>query len=250
MQTIAITQQKGGTGKTTTAAAIGAGLAQRGKSVLFVDLDAQCNLSQITKADRGGANALDMLTGKATAEQAARPLPNIPRAAIIPGTPYLAGTDATITGARREYRLSDALDTIADKYDFCIVDTPPALGILTVNALTAADRVIIPCMADVFSIHALAQIAATIAGIRAAANPRLQIAGVLLTRYTARQVLTRDLAQAIETAAANIGAHLFKTRIRESVSLREAQAMCKTIFEYSARSNGAKDYNQLIEEIF
>lgn len=249
MQTVAIAQQKGGTGKSTTAAAIGAGLAKQGRRVLFIDLDPQANLTYILRA-RGGATTLDVLTGKTDAATAAQQIDTMPGAAIIPGTGYLAGADATIAGARREYRLTDALGALATAYDVCVVDTPPALGILTANALTAADRVIIPCLPDALSIQALGQIADTIRAIQATSNPRLQIAGVLLTRYTPRQVLSRDTAGILEAAAAKIGTRLLQTRIRETVSLREAQAMGQDIFTYAPRSAGAQDYSQLIKEIF
>ena len=249
MQTVAIAQQKGGTGKSTTAAAIGAGLAKQGRRVLFIDLDPQANLTYILRA-RGGATTLDVLTGKTDAATAAQQIDTMPGAAIIPGTGYLAGADATIAGARREYRLTDALGALATVYDVCVVDTPPALGILTANALTAADRVIIPCLPDALSIQALGQIADTIRAIQATSNPRLQIAGVLLTRYTPRQVLSRDTAGILEAAAAKIGTRLLHTRIRETVSLREAQAMGQDIFTYAPRSAGAQDYSQLIKEIF
>lgn len=256
MQIIAITQQKGGTGKTTTAAAIGAGLLRRGQRVLFIDLDPQGNLSFILGADQSHATARDVLIEQQSASKCAQPLatdkiPGIEGAgAIIPASAFLSGADVTITGQGREYRLITALEPIAGAFDYCIIDTPPALGILTVNALTAADRVIIPCLADVFSIQATGQIADTINGIRANCNPKLQIAGLLLTRYTARQNLTKDTAEILEDAARQMGTRLFNTRIRESVALREAQAMGRDIFTYAPKSNGAEDYNQLIEEIF
>lgn len=256
MQTVAITQQKGGTGKTTTAAAIGAGLLRRGKRVLYIDLDPQGNLSFILGADQSKATARDVLIDKAAAADSIQPIntDDIPgvngKGAIIPASAFLSGADATITGNRREYRLFEALKPLGRKFDYCIIDTPPALGILTVNAITAADSVIIPCMADVFSIQATGQIADTINGIRASSNPALKIAGLLLTRYTARQNLTKDTAEILADAARQMGTRLFNTRIRESVSLREAQAMGQDIFTYAPKSNAAADYSQLIEEIF
>lgn len=256
MKTVAITQQKGGTGKTTTAAAIGAGLIRQGKRVLFVDLDPQGNLSFILGADQSKATARDVLIDKAPAADSIQPIntdeiPGISgKGAIIPGSAFLSGADATITGNRREYILAEALNPLARKYDYCIIDTPPALGILTVNALTAANSVIIPCLADVFSIQATGQIAETINGIRANCNPGLKIAGLLLTRYTARQNLTKDTAEILEDAARQMGTRLFNTRIRESVSIREAQAMGQDVFSYNPHSNGATDYNKLIEELF
>lgn len=251
MLTIAIAQQKGGTGKSTTAQALGAGLSRRGGRVLLIDLDPQSNLTYVLGADQSKATALDVLTGKVTAYMATQTLTTHPgMMAVIAGSPYLAGADATITGTGKEYRLAGTLKTVTGAFDVCIIDTPPALGILTVNALAAADEVIIPCLADVFSIQATAQIAETIAGVRTNCNQHLKIAGILLTRYTPRQNLTKDTTDILEDAAQKIGTHLFKTRIRETVSLREAQAMGKDIFTYNPRSAGAEDYNALIEEIF
>lgn len=249
MKTLVIAMQKGGSAKSTTAHAIGAGLAKRGGKVLFVDLDAQANLTFILQGS-ARFTALDVLTGKVDAATAATPLNTLPGAAIIAGTPHLAGADAKITGTRSERRLSDALKPIADKFNYCIIDTPPALGVLTVGAMIAADGVIIPCLADALSIQSLGQISQTVGAIRSTSNPRLQILGILLTRFTPRQVLARDAAATIERHAAEIGTRVFSTRIRESVSLREAQAMRMDIFTYAPRSAGAKDYNQLLEEIF
>lgn len=245
MKTIAIAQQKGGTGKTTTAHAIGAGLTAQGKKVLFVDLDAQANLSYIMGAKLDGLTILDVLTEKAAAADA---IQNTDTGKIIPGTPFLAGADAILAG--KVFALKGALKAIGKRFDYCILDTPPALGILTVSALTAADSVIIPCMADVLSIQAIGQITETIKGIKGACNPKLKIEGILLTRYTPRQKLTRDTETILSRAAEGIGTRLLKTRIRETVSLREAQAMGEDIFSYSARSAGASDYNQLLKEIF
>lgn len=252
MEVIAIAQQKGGTGKTTTAATLGAGLMRRGARVLFIDLDPQGNLSYLLRADTAGATALDVLTGKATAKKAARMLTadtDKGQGAIIPASPYLSGADATIAGAGREFRLVEAIRKISGGYDYCIIDTPPALGILTVNALTAADSVIIPCQADVFSIQATGQIADTITGIKATSNPKLKIAGVLLVRYAGRQVITKETETVLQLAAVAIGTRLFETKIRESVAIREAQAVRADIFTASPRSNGAKDYTAFIDEL-
>jgi len=244
VKTIAIAQQKGGTGKTTTAHAVGAGLKAQGKRVLFVDLDPQANLTYIMGAKPDGLSVLDVLTGTATAADATQTTAS---GAIIPGTAHLAGADATLAG--KVYALAEALKPVARKFDYCVLDTPPALGALTVAALTAADTVIIPCLPDVLSIRALEQIVETINVIRANCNKRLEIAGVLLTRYTPRQVLTRDIEGVFAKAAESIGTRLFKTRIRETVSIREAQATNTDIFTYSPKSAGATDYNELLKEI-
>lgn len=245
MKTITVAQQKGGTGKTTTAHAIGSWLKDQGKRVLFVDLDAQANLSYIMGAKLDGLTVLDVLTGKATAAEA---IQDTDGGNIIPGTPFLAGADATLTG--KVYALSEALKPVSRRFDFCVIDTPPALGALTVAALTAADSVIIPCLPDVLSIQALGQIADTINGIRSTCNPKLKTAGILLTRYTPRQKLTRDTETILEKAAEGIGTRLFKARIRETVSIREAQAMGMSIYTYLKRGAGAVDYTQLMKELF
>ena len=244
MKTIAIAQQKGGTGKTTTAHALGAWLKAQGRRVLFVDLDAQANLSYIMGAKLDGKTVLDVMKGTAAADA----VQTTEGGEIIPGTPFLAGADATLAG--KVYALSEALKPLSRKYDFCVIDTPPALGILTVAALTAADSVIIPCLPDALSIQAISQIAETIKGIRSTCNPKLKTAGILLTRYTPRQNLTRDTETILERAAEGIGTRLFKTRIRETVSIREAQAMGLDVYTYSSRSAGAVDYTQLFKEIF
>lgn len=244
MKTIAIAQQKGGTGKTTTAHAIGAGLKAQGKRVLFADLDPQGNLSYILGASMDGKTIFDVLKGEAAAADV---IQTTDGGAIIPGTPFLAGADATLAG--KLYTLDEALKPLSRKYDYCILDTPPALGVLTVAALTAADTVIIPCLPDVLSIQALGQIAETVKGIQQTCNPGLKIAGILLTRYTARQKLTRDTEAIFAKAAEGIGTRLFKTHIRETVSIREAQATGADIFTYSPKSAGAEDYKQLLKEI-
>lgn len=243
MKTITIAQQKGGTGKTTTAHAIGAGLREQGKRVLSVDLDAQANLSYIMGAKLDGLTVLDVLKGTA----AAAAIQKTDGGNIIPGTPFLAGADAMFSG--KVYALAEALKPIAKRFDFCVIDTPPALGALTVAALTAADSVIIPCLPDVLSIQAIGQISETIEGIRSTCNPKLKTAGILLTRYTQRQKLTKDTETILERAAEGIGTRLFKTRIRETVSIREAQAMGMSIYAYSPRSAGAIDYTHFLQEI-
>ena len=249
---ITIAQQKGGTGKTTTALAFGAGLAQRGHRVLIIDLDPQCNLTASLAIDGTGKTALDFL---ATGETAAiRPLSGIPGASIIPGDARLSAHDFTrefnlITVRHPERALIERIKSAARGFDRIVIDTPPGLGTMTVNALTAATAVLIPCLADVYSIMATRQIAQTIEAVKAKANPALQVAGILLTRYSARQILSREIAETLAKTAASMGTRLLDTRIRESLALREAQARKLPIFEYAPRSNGAKDYHQAIEEI-
>jgi len=244
-KTIAIAQQKGGTGKTTTAAAIGAGLAKRGAKILYVDLDPQTNLTFIAKAKADGLTALDILTGTKATEA----IQNTAAADVIAATPNLAGIDGRLTGTDRAYRLKQALEDVKGRYDYIIIDTPPALGLLTVNAFTAADIVIIPCLADVFSIQATSGIASTLKTIKEQTNRKLKVAGIVITRYNPRQIITRDTVALLEQSAAAIGTKVFKTKIRDSVAVREAQATQTDLFSYAPKATSALDYSALLDEL-
>lgn len=249
MRIIAVAQQKGGTGKTTTAHAIGAGLARQGKKVLFIDLDAQRNLTFALKAlNRPGPTAAEVLTGKATAAAAIIKAANGDLAAptdLIPAGDRLA--IQTLTGDRWQYALQAALEPLRG-YDFIIVDTPPQLGQILACTLTAATEVIIPTLADYFSLQGAAQVLQTIEQARSL-NPALRIAGVLLTKYHPRKVLSRDTAELLAKTAAAHGTRLFKTRIRECIALAEAAATQTDIFSYAPRSVAAQDYAALLAEL-
>lgn len=252
---LAICQQKGGTGKTTTAAAIGAGLAKRGKRILFIDLDPQSNLTfSLPIAGLMDCTAFEFLTdNRATGAISVYDLDSktglYPIAQLMPGCQKLAAADTIISQVGKEYRLKERLAQFAPHWDYIIIDTPPGLGILTINALTAADAVIIPCLADIFSIQGTGQIAETIRTVKQYTNPDLQIAGIVLTRFNARQILTREIMETLEQAAGRLGTRLFNARIRETLAIREAQAQQQNIFDYAPRGNGATDYNALIEEL-
>jgi len=244
---LTITQQKGGTGKTTTAHAIAAGLSQRkGNKTLLIDLDPQGNLTYTLNADTTKPGTLELLTRQATAAEV---IQHTPAGDIITGGQMLATIDQLLTQTGKEHRLSEQLKPIQGEYTHIIIDTPPALGTLTINALTAADSVIIPCTADAYSLQATGQIADTINTVKQYCNPRLQIAGILITRYNPRQVITRDITELLEQAAAALNTKVFKTRIREAVAIREAEASQQDIFSYSPKSNATLDYKNLIKEL-
>ena len=249
MVTVAVTIQKGGDGKTTTAHALGAGLRNKGKRVLFVDLDPQGNLSRTLEADTSGETpeALALLTGEATAAEAVQ---RTGGGEIIAASPALVGAERekTLSGVGREYRLRKALEPLSGSYDFCIIDTPPALGILTINALTAADQVVIPAQADDYSLDAVERLSETIEAVRSYCNPSLQVGGILLTRYNGRNNVTRYLEELIAEAAERLGARVYVTRIRECAYLKEAKTMRQDIYSYSPRSNAAKDYKAFVDE--
>lgn len=242
----AVINQKGGVGKTTTAAALWAGLASKGYKVLAVDLDAQANLSFTAGAGTEELTSLELLTGETTAAEA---IQHTQSGDIIAASRALAGADSTITKTGKEYRLKEALEPIKGDYDYIILDTPPALGILTVNALTACTSVIIPAQADIFSLQGIEQLAGTIEPVKRYCNSDLSIAGILLTRYSARSILSKEVAELAQQLAEKLGTRLFNTTIREAISVKEAQISQQSIFDYAGKSNVAADYAAFIEEL-
>jgi len=239
---IAVANQKGGAGKTTTAHAIGAGLQLDGYKVLFIDLDAQANLSATMNATTAKATSLDLLKGT----PAVQTITATEGGDIIPANPFLSLVDPKLKGADR---LRKAVQPIAGKYDYIVIDTPPALGALLVNALTAADYVIIPAQADPYSLQGIGQLMDTIAEAKKSTNKGLQIGGILITRYTGRAVLSRDMAELLRETAAKHKTKVYTTPIREAIACKEAQAMKQDIFTYAPKSRPAQDYAALIEEI-
>lgn len=243
---IAVINQKGGVGKSTTSNAIGAGLFQRGYKVLFIDLDAQGNLSYSMKCENKPLSSLEVLTGTATAREATL---TTPQGDIIPASPALASADTIITDTGREYRLKEALEPLKEVYDYIIIDTPPALGTLTINALTACDSVIIPAQADIYSLQGIGQLNQTIQTVKRYCNSDLTIKGIVITRYSPRAVLTRDMTDLLEDTAKQLNTKVFTSRIRECIALKEAQASQIDIFTYNPRSNAGIDYKALLEEM-
>lgn len=244
MKVYAVINNKGGVGKTTTAEAIGDGMARTGSKVLFVDMDGQANLTYAMRAEILPSNAYTVLLRPGRTRESVQ---HTARGDIIGGHPALAFPE--IQGGRREYRLKDALASVSGDYDVCMIDCPPSLSVLTINALTAADAAIIPALADGFSLYGLGQIKTAIESVRERTNPALAVDGVVLTHFNGRQLLSRSVERTIAKKAEEMGGRLYKTRIRECVALREAQMIGKSIYEYAPKSNGAKDYAQLVKEI-
>ena len=246
-KTVAIANRKGGVGKTATAHALGAGLLRRGRRVLFIDLDSQCNLTDALGVDvkTVEASSLDVLEGSSEASEA---IIQTEGGDLLPATPQLATADKVIDGVGKEYRLRDALQPIARRYDFIIIDTPPALGVLTINALTASNKVIIPAQADLYSLTGIEQLYGTIGAVQHFTNKKLKIDGILVTRYVGRSIISKDMRSNLEDVAKIIETKVYKTSIRECIAVKEAQATHKDIFSYSLKSNASKDYEAFIEE--
>jgi len=245
-ETIAIVNRRGGVGKTVTAHAVGAGLARRGYKVLFVDLDSQCNLTFDVGGTTAPPTSMDVMSGTATAQEA---IQHTQGGDIIPASPSLAVADTAIEGTGKEYRLKEALEELAGSYDYIIVDTPPALGVLTVNALTASTSVIIPAQAEVHSIQGIGLLYETIRLVQKYTNPSLKIKGILITRYRGRAILSQDMRESLEETARQMNTKVFKTPVRESIAIAEAQASQRDIYSYSPRSNATADYNAIVDEI-
>ena len=243
---LAMINQKGGEGKSKTALAIGAGLSLKGYSVLVIDLDAQGNLSYTLGADTKGYNAMGVLERPETAKEE---IQHTPQGDIIASSPKLAGADKLLEETGKEYRHKEALDSLQGAYDYIIVDTPPALGILTINALTACTGAIIPAQADRYSLQGIAQLNSTIETVKKYCNPSLSIMGIVITRFNGRSIIRREVAEMLERTADQLHTKLFSSKIRECTALVEAQATKQNIYSYAPRSNATADYKALVDEI-
>ena len=243
---LAVINQKGGVGKSTTALAIGAGLILKGYSVLFIDLDAQGNLSYTLGADTNGYNAMGVLERPETAKEE---IQHTSQGDIIASSPKLAGADKLLEETGKEYKLKEALESLQGTYNYIIVDTPPALGILTINALTACTGAIIPAQADIYSLQGIAQLNSTVETVKKYCNPSLSIMGIVLTRYNGRSIIRREVAEMLERTAEQLHTKLYSSKIRECTALVEAQATKQSIYSYAPRSNATADYKALVDEI-
>jgi chromosome partitioning protein len=244
-----IINQKGGVAKTTTCHALGAGLALNGFRVLFIDLDPQGNLTHvlgIDELDDSIPSSMSVLMGKSTPMKAILQCENY---ACIPASPSLVGADLELTQTGKEFRLRDALEAIKKSYDYIVIDTPPALGILMINAMAASSGVIVPAQADIFSLQGITRLYSTIDMVKRHCNPTLQIKGILLTRYSPRTIVSKGLRDMIEKAAAQLGTSVYRTAIREAIAIKESQAMRQDIHSYAPKGSVTADYLAFIEEV-
>ena len=247
MKIITVTNQKGGTGKTSTTNALMAGLTKKGFKVLAVDLDPQCNLSFILSSSVNKPTALGLLTGEAKTIDA---IQKSPIGDFIASSKALSNADSLLDSVGREYRLKKALDPVKDNYDFILIDTPPALSVLTINALTACNSVIIPAVADTFSLQGIERLAETIEPVKEYTNHTIYIEGILLTKYTGdRTNLNKSVRDQAKQTAEKLHTKLFNSVIREAVAVREAQALLNNIFDYAPKSAVAQDYENFINEL-
>jgi chromosome partitioning protein len=244
---ISISNHKGGVGKTTSAVNIGAGFNKLGKKVLLIDFDPQANLSQSLGIINPEKNIYGAIKGK----YELFPIQILKNFDIIPSTLDLSGAEIELSGeAGREYILKELIEKLnnsANKnYDYIIIDNPPSLGLLTINAFTASDAVIIPLQAEFLALQGLVKLTEILNKVKNRLNKKLEIGGVFITQYDNRKVLNRDVVETIEN---NFKEKLFKTKIRNNVALAEAPSQGLDIFRYNPKSYGAEDYLALCKEI-
>jgi len=247
MKVITVISSKGGVAKTTTAAALIAGLTSKGFKTVGIDLDSQRNLSMTMQADTKHKTALGVLTNQCTALEA---IQHTEQGDIIAAGKELAAIDSILTGKGRENRLKEAIQPLGKRYRYVVIDTPPNVGTLVLSALIASHSIIIAAEADIYSRTALEDLTENIQAIQDGINPKLKIEGILLTRYNGRANLTKYLREEFNEPAAELKTKVFDTVIRECIAVKEAHLMRQSLFDYEGgKSNAAADYTAFIDEL-
>lgn len=253
---LAVANQKGGVGKTTTAINLGTALASIGERVLVMDLDSQGNASTGLGIDTEcrGRTSFDVLTGAAAIHECAQPTA-VPGLSVVPANQDLVGVDAALTDQSRAFRLRDAISAFAahlrsvpaeEGFKYVLIDCPPSLNLLTLNAMTAAHAVLVPVQCEFFALEGISQLKETIDSIRATLNPRLEIQGVVLTMHDARTSLSKEVA---ENVRAFFGPKVYTTLIPRNTRVAEAPSHGKPILLYDFDCAGSQAYIKLATEI-
>ncbi len=240
---ISISNHKGGVGKTTSSINLGAGLNQLGKRVLLIDLDPQANLSQ----SLGIVEAKINIYGAIKGEYPLQPIEVLTGLDIVASTLDLSGAEVELSSeVGREYLLRELIDPLRKSYDYILIDTPPSLGLLTLNSFVASNEIYIPLQAEYLAMQGVAKLLEVIEKIQKRLNKDLKVGGIFITQYDKRKVLNRDVVSTIESHLQEL---VFKTKIRNTIALAEAPAQGLDIFRYNPKSNGAEDYLALCKEV-
>jgi chromosome partitioning protein len=246
---ICIANQKGGVGKTTTSVNLSSALAKLGKSVLLIDLDPQGNASSglgIKRYSTQEANSYHVLIGEKTLTEVMVPVSNS-TLFVSTANPDLVGAEIELVDfAKREYRLKEAIELIKLKFDFILIDCPPSLGLLTLNALTAADSFLVPLQCEYYALEGLSQLLNTAGLVKKSLNPNLHIEGIVLTMFDKRNNLSHDVVSEIQ---AHFGDKVFKSIVPRNVRLSEAPSHGVSILDYDPKSIGAVTYFALAREV-
>jgi chromosome partitioning protein len=242
---IALANQKGGVGKTTTAINLGAALARHGRRVLIFDFDPQANSSAGLGVRTEGESTYDVVLGSAHAKDVVAST-SVEGLMIVPATPSLAGAEVELVPMMaREFRLKRALEDVRKDYDYVLIDCPPSLGLLTVNALTAADEVIVPVQCEYLALEGLGQLTATLDLVRRNLNSQLRLRGLVLTMFDGRTNLSQQVADEVRAHFSNT----FRTIIPRSVRVSEAPSHGLPIAQYDPSSRATRAYDELAEEL-
>jgi len=242
-----VTNQKGGVGKTTTAAALLYALYERGQRVLGVDLDPQGSLSFSLGLDTENcATVYDLFKDRVTVDEA---ITNSRGIDLLPANILLSAAELEFNRTGREFMLRNKLMGVAERYDYVIIDTPPALNVLTVNAYVASDTLVIPMVPEILSLLGVAQIKETIDTVQSCYNPKLRVLGILLNKYNARLTLNREVSEMADQIAKQLKTSVFKSVIRSSIAVAEAPAHGESVLSYAPNSKPADDFQHLTSEI-
>ena len=246
---IAIANQKGGVGKTTTSINLSACLAEAGKKVLVIDTDPQGNATSGLGLDKEECTntVYDLVLDQCSIKECMYDVENIPNLTIIPSNVDLAGAEIELLGiSEKEYILRNAVDYVKDDFDYVIIDCPPSLNMLTINAMTTADSVLVPIQCEYYALEGISQLIHTIDLVQQRLNAKLQIDGVVFTMYDARTNLSSDV---VDTVKNNLNATVYQTIIPRNVRLAEAPSHGLPINLYDSKSTGAESYRNLAKEI-
>lgn len=244
---VAVANQKGGVGKTTTAQALAAGLAERKYRVLGIDLDPQGNFSTACGAENYNVPTVyEVMKRGADIREAIQHMKG--GYDVVPANIMLAGAEQELSQTGKEHRLKEAVSVVAGEYDFIVIDTPPSLGVLTVNAFTCATDILIPTTAGIFATAGISQLNETVGSVQKYCNPGVKIRGILFTRFNPRANISRQIKELTEQLSEYISAPVYQTYIRAGVVVEEAQANKADIFNYAGKSTVAEDYQAFIDE--